>query len=50
MYKFIPFLVYKHKRAFVANKRHPSFNVIDIEKKFWDKYKVRLNLEAQIRI
>lgn len=43
---------YKHKRAFVANKRHPSFNVIDIEKKrkFWDKYKVRLNIEAQIRI
>jgi len=45
-------LNYQHKRAFVANKKHPYFRVIDVEKKrkFWDKYRVRLNIDAVIKI
>lgn len=42
----------KHKRAFVANKRHPNFQVIDneLKRKFWDKYHVRLNIDTEINI
>ena len=41
-----------HKRAFVANKKHPNFRVIDTEtkRKFWDNYKVRLNIDSVIKI
>jgi len=44
--------VIKHKRAFVANRRHPNFQVIEDEeiRKFWDKYRVRLNIDSQINI
>ncbi len=43
---------YRHKRAFVANKKHPHFHKIDVEKKrkFWDDYRVRLNIDANIKI
>lgn len=42
----------KHKRAFVANKKHPNFHVInnEVKKQFWDKYKVRLNIIDEINI
>jgi hypothetical protein len=42
----------KHKRAFIANRKHPHFHVIMDEqaKKFWDIYKVRLNIDSEIRI
>ncbi len=43
---------FKHKRAFVANKKHPSFHVIDNETglRFFREFKVRLNVEAIIKI
>jgi len=43
---------YRHKRAFVANKKHPNFHVIDTEgkRKFWDKYRVRLNIDSVINV
>lgn len=43
---------YRHKRAFACNKKHPRFQVIDIETKrrFFDAYRVRLNIEATIKI
>jgi hypothetical protein len=43
---------FKYKRAFVANRKHPNFQVINNEtaKKFWDKYRVRLNVQANIVI
>lgn len=42
----------KHKRAFVANRKHPNFHVIDNERKrnFWDKHRVRLNVDSEIII
>ena len=42
----------KHKRAFVANKKHPLFHTIEIETKqrFYHLHKVRLNLQAKISI
>jgi len=42
----------KHKRAFVANRRHPNFQVTDNEKAkiFWDKFRVRLNINSVINI
>lgn len=41
---------FRHKKAFVANKRHPDFHVLDIElkRRFWDRYKVRINVQAEI--
>lgn len=44
--------VIKHKRAFVANRRHPNFQVIENEeiRKFWDTYRVRLNVDSEINI
>ena len=43
---------FKHKRAFVVNKKHPDFHVIENEImiRFFRKYKVRLNVEATIII
>jgi hypothetical protein len=43
---------FRHKRAFVANRRHPNFHVIDVSdrRRFFDKYRVRLNIEAKIEI
>lgn len=42
----------KHKRAFVANKKHPKFHVVntEIKRKFWDKYQVRINVDSRINI
>lgn len=42
----------KHKRAFVANRKHPYFQVIEDSqaKKFWDDYRVRLNIDSEIKI
>jgi hypothetical protein len=44
--------VIKHKRAFIANKKHPDFCKIEVEtrRKFWDKYRVRLNICSEIKI
>jgi len=44
--------VYRHKRAFVTNRRHPDFHVLDTETKrwFWDKYRIRINAQAEIVI
>ncbi len=43
---------YRHRKAYVANRRHPSFHVIENEtmEKFRDLYRVRLDLQATIRI
>lgn len=43
---------FRLRKAYVANRRHPNFHVIENEtmEKFRDKYKVRLHLEAIIRI
>ncbi len=43
---------YRFRKAYVANRRHPSFHVIENEtmEKFRDIYKVRLDLQAIIRI
>ena len=44
--------LFKHKRAFAANKRHPYFNNGNPERsqRFFSQYKVRLNIEATIKI
>ena len=43
---------YRLRKAYVANRRHPSFHVIENEtmEKFRDIYRVRLDLQATIRI
>lgn len=43
---------FKHKRAFACNKKHPHFQVIETETKrrFFDKYRVRLNIQANIKL
>ena len=43
---------FKHKRAFVANRKHPHFHVIEDEtmRRFFSKHRVRLNVEAEIII
>lgn len=43
---------YKLRKAYVANRRHPSFHVIENEtmEKFRDRYGVRLDIQATIRI
>lgn len=43
---------YKIRKAYVANRRHPSFHFIENEtmEKFRDKYQVRLDLQATIGI
>lgn len=43
---------YRLRKAYVANRRHPNFHPTEIEtmEKFRDIYKVRLYLQATIRI
>jgi hypothetical protein len=43
---------YRIRKAYVANRRHPSFHVIENEtmEAFRNKYKVRLDLQATIKI
>jgi hypothetical protein len=43
---------FRYKKAFVANKKHRDFGVIDNEmmKIFYKKYKIRLNSQALITI
>jgi hypothetical protein len=43
---------YRIRKAYVANRRHPSFHVIENEmmEKFRDKYQVRLDLQATINV
>jgi len=42
----------RHKRAFVANKKKKHFHVIrhEMKKRFFDTYKVRINVEGTIKI
>ena len=44
--------IFRHKRAFACNKKHPNFHVIDNETKrrFFDTYRIRLNVQATIQI
>lgn len=44
--------IFKHKRAFAVNKKHPHFNFGNPERsqRFFSEYKVRLNIEATIII
>jgi hypothetical protein len=41
---------YKHKKAFVCNKKHPSFHIIDNETKlcFFRSTSVRLDVQSEI--
>ncbi len=43
---------FRHKRAFACNKKHPHFQVLDFELKqrFYQTYKIRLNVQASIAI
>jgi hypothetical protein len=43
---------FQHKRAFACNKKHPNFQVIrnEIMKKFFDTYRIRINIQAKIKI
>lgn len=43
---------FKHKRAFACNKKHPTFQVIyqETKRRFWDKYHIRLDIQATIAI
>lgn len=43
---------FKHKRAFAANKKHPHFQFGNPERsqRFFSSYRVRLNIEATIKI
>ena len=43
---------YRQRKAYVANRRHPSFHVIENEtmERFRDLYRVRLDLQAIIKI
>ncbi len=44
--------LFRHKRAFACNKKHPRFKVIEPEtkKRFFDTYRVRLNIQATIKL
>ena len=44
--------VYRHKRAFACNKKHPKFHVIEpsTKRRFFDTYRVRLNIQGVIKI
>ncbi len=46
------FFNYRQRKAFVANKRHPNFHVIENEtmERFRDLYSVRLDLQATIKL
>jgi hypothetical protein len=43
--------VIRHKRAFLCNKKHPQFQVIEqaTKQQFFQKYKVRINIQAVIK-
>ena len=43
---------FKKKRAFVANRKHPNFQEVENETmaRFYKKYKVRLEISADIKI
>jgi len=43
---------YRHKKAYVANRRHPNFHVIENEtmERFRDLYRIRLDLQSIITI
>lgn len=43
---------FQHKRAFACNKKHPNFHISHKEKmkKFYNTYKIRLNIQAEIKI
>ncbi len=43
---------FKHKRAFVANRKHPHFNRIENERKqrFYSRYRIRLLIEATVKL
>jgi hypothetical protein len=42
---------YTHRKAFVCNKRHPKFHVINNEeqKAFFDTYKVRFDINTEVK-
>lgn len=42
---------YKHKKAFICNKSHPNFHVIQNEDQlsFYNKYNVRLDINTEIK-
>ncbi|NJO14694.1 MAG: hypothetical protein HC877_02815 [Thioploca sp.] len=44
--------LFKRKRAFACNKKHPNFCTGHKEtmKRFFDTYKIRLNIQAKIKI
>jgi hypothetical protein len=44
--------LFRHKRAFACNKKHPRFKVIEPEtkKRFFHNYRVRLNIQGIIKI
>ena len=44
--------IFRYKKAFACNKKHPQFQVIDREKKqrFFDEFKVRLHVQATIKV
>lgn len=44
--------VFRHKRAFACNKRHPRFQVINasLKQEFFHRYGVRLNVGGKIKI
>lgn len=49
---FIDIAQYRHKRAYASNKRHPHFQVIDTDTKqrFFNQYRFRVNIQADIKI
>jgi hypothetical protein len=44
--------IFRHKKAFAANKKHPQFSYGNNERRqrFFSEYRVRLNIEATIKI
>lgn len=44
--------LFRHKRAFACNKKHPKFHVIEpsTKKLFFDTHRVRLNIQGTIRV
>ena len=44
--------IFRHKRAFAVNKKHPRFEYGNPERRqrFFSEYKIRLNIEATIKI
>lgn len=44
--------LFKHKRAFTCNKKRPKFEIIapETKRRFFDTYRVRLNVQAVIKV